>query len=147
MTLPSVTATGNLGADPDLKFTPSGKAVASLSIGCNENKKNDAGQWETVSTTWLRISLWDDEAQSAVEHLRKGDQVTVTGQLVTREFDRNDGTKGLSVEVKYARVSKNLPRGARGERQAPQQDNAWGGQPQQQAADPWGGSGDSRPPF
>lgn len=145
MTLPSITATGNLAADPELKFTQSGKAVASLSVGCNENKKNDAGNWETVSTTWLRISLWDDEAQSAVEHLRKGDSVTVTGQLMTREFERNDGTKGLSVEVKYARISKNLPRGQRAAQ--PAQDNSWGGRPSQQAADPWGTPSDSKPPF
>lgn len=106
--LPTITATGNLAADPDLRFTASGKACANLRIGCNKNRKNDAGEWETTATVWLGVTLWGAEAERAVEHYKKGDEVTVTGHLITREYDRQDGTKGTAIEVDYPTVS--LPR-------------------------------------
>lgn len=109
MTLPSITATGRLGADPELKFTGSGKAVTSFRIACDKRKQEN-GEWKTLSTVWLSVSLWEDEAEVAAEHLAKGDLVTVVGQLNVREYERKDGTKGQSVEIDYGKVSKALPR-------------------------------------
>lgn len=147
MTLPQITATGNLARDPELKYTQSGKAVVNLSIGCNENKKDDAGNWQTVSTTWLGTSLWDAEAEAAAEHLRKGDMVTIVGQLSEREYDKSDGTKGKALDVKYARVSKNLPKSQAARSSGQQGGGGWGGGPaptpqaapqQSGGGDPWG---------
>lgn len=109
MTLPNITATGRLGSDPELRFTPSGKAVADFSIACDENRKN-GDSWEKVSTTWLRVSVWDKDAEAVAAHLVKGDLVTVVGSLTVREYDKKDGGKGQSVEVKNANVTKALPR-------------------------------------
>ena len=108
MTLPQLTATGNIGQDPELKFTANGQAVLEFSIGCNENKRNPTGEWETISTTWLRVTLWGQEAQRGADLYKKGDHITVTGSLHVREYTRQDGSKGSSPEVKYATVS--LPR-------------------------------------
>lgn len=145
MTLPNITATGNLGSDPELRFVNE-KAVVDLSIGCNENKKDDAGNWQTISTVWVRVSLWEAEAESAAEHLKKGDAVTVTGQLLVREYEKKDGGgTGTSVEIKYPRVSKNLPRMQGGGGHQTSQVMRSSSTP---AADPWGGGAtNSEPPF
>lgn len=143
--LPTITATGNLAADPDLRFTPSGKACANLRLGCNKNKRRDDGSWETISTVWLGITLWGLEAERAVETFRKGQEVTVTGQLSVREYDRNDGTKGTAVEVEFATISLPRIREDRGGQQAQQQPatqqaSAWATPTAQQApaTEPWG---------
>lgn len=109
MTLPNITATGRLGSDPELRFTPSGKAVADFSIACDENRKN-GDSWDKVSTTWLRVSVWDKDAEAVAASLVKGDLITVIGSLTVREYDKKDGGKGQSVEVKNANVTKALPR-------------------------------------
>jgi single-strand DNA-binding protein len=141
MTLPSITATGRLGSDPELKHTPAGKAVVSISIACDENRKNSRDEWEKLSTAWLRVPLWEDAAEAAAEHLRKGDLVTAIGVLTVREYDKTDGSgKGQSVEIKNATVSKHLPRASRGQgQQQPAATGGWGGQQPQTnvAADPW----------
>jgi single-strand DNA-binding protein len=113
MTLPRIEATGRLGSDPSIKFTTGGKAVAEFSIACDENKKN-GDSWEKVSTTWLRVTVWEKDAETVAEHLTKGDLVTVIGQLTVRTYDKTDGSKGTSVEVKNANVTKALPRIADG---------------------------------
>lgn len=157
MTLPTIIATGNLGGDPELKFTPSNRAVCSFNIGCNKNKKNDAGEWETTATTWLRVSLWGAEAERAAGTLKKGDQVTITGQLLVLQYDRTDGTKGTSVEVEFATVS--MPK-IREDQNRPAQaaGDAWASAPavpaQQWAPpssdpqqNPWGQPTTDQPPF
>jgi len=127
MTLPTITATGNLGRDPEMRTTRSGKVCADLSIGCNKNRKNERGEWETVSTTWLRVTLWGAEAERARDIFRKGHEVTVTGQLSVREYEKQDGSKGTAIEVDYPTVS--LPK-IREDRQAPaaatSEASAWG---------------------
>lgn len=109
MTLPRIEATGRLGSDPELKFTPSGAAVANFSIACDENKKGDNGQWEKLSTTWLRVAVWKEAAESVAEYIKKGDLVTVIGQLTVRDYEHNGVTK-QSIEIKNANVTKALPR-------------------------------------
>lgn len=148
MTLPQITAVGRLGSEVELTFTPSGKALAKFRIACGERvKKND--QWEDGDTTWLSVALWEKDAEAAAEHLKKGDEVTVVGLLLVRDFEAKDGSKGRSVEVKYGKVSKALPR----EKSAPSNGGGW----QQQApvsnaaADPWSTpstpTSDPLPPF
>jgi len=148
MTLPRIEATGRLGNEPDLKFTTGGKAVAEFSIACDENKKN-GDQWEKVSTTWLRVTVWEKDAEAVAEHLKKGDLVTVIGQLNVREYDKKDGGKGTSVEVKNANVTKALPR----ERSTGSGGGGWSQPAPAPSNDPWGSApaastpSDSQPPF
>lgn len=136
MTLPQIQATGRLGADPELTFTPQGKALAKFRIACGERvKRND--QWEDGDTTWLSVALWEKDAEAAAEHLKKGDEVTVVGLLLVRDFEAKDGSKGRSVEVKYGKVSKSLPREKSG--QSAPASNGWS-QPapaSNVSADPW----------
>lgn len=142
MTLPTITATGNVGGDPELSWTPSGKAVCNISVGCNQNKKNQAGEWETVSTTWLRVQLWDQAAEAAAEAIQKGDQVMVTGQLDVRDYETKDGNKGKSVEVKFATIAKVVRGGSGGGPRPAQRTQA------APADDLWGTGGSSTPaPF
>lgn len=118
MSLPTITATGRLGADPELKFTPTGKAVANFRIASTESKKDANGQWQDVSTVWLGVSVWEKDAEAVAENLRKGDLVTVIGSLSTREYESNGQTR-LAVEIKWPTVSKALPKGVGGNAAAP----------------------------
>lgn len=116
MSLPTINATGRLTADPELRFTSSGKAVASLSVACNESRKDQAGNWETVSTTFLDVDLWEAEAEQAAEILRRGSEVTISGQLQTEEYETKAGDKRRKFKVKWAKVTIPLPK-----REAPEQ--------------------------
>lgn len=110
MTLPTIQATGNLTADPELRFTKSGDAVATLRLATNRSRKTDDG-WETTHTTYLTIKLWRQDAEVAAEHLRKGDRVTVAGELVIEEWEGKDGGKRQTPTVDRATIAKRLPRG------------------------------------
>lgn len=135
--LPNITATGNIGQDPELRTTQSGQQVCDISIACNKNKRQPDGSWETVETIWIRASFWGPEAEQAAAILKRGHQVTITGNLKIREYDRQDGTRGYSVEVEYPTIS--LPRIRDNQQQqqqaAPQQANPWAS-PANQPAQP-----------
>lgn len=103
MALPIITATGNLAGDPELNFGTTGNAYAKFRIACNENKKTDTG-WETISTTWLRVTVWGQEAEAAAANLRKGQKVTVTGRLAQNDYEK-DGITRTSFEIKSAQIS------------------------------------------
>lgn len=103
MALPVITATGNLAGDPELNFTATGTPYAKFRIACNENKKTDQG-WETLSTTWLRVTLWGNEAEAVAGKLRKGQRITVTGRLAQDDYEK-DGITRTSFEIKSAQIS------------------------------------------
>jgi len=112
MTLPTIHATGNLTGDPELRFTQAGKAVASVNLATNRSRKTDAG-WETTHTTYLTIKLWEQDAETAAEHLRKGDRVVVSGELLIEEWEGKDGGKRQTPTIDRASIAKALPRGQR----------------------------------
>ena len=129
-----VTVVGNVG-DVQLKFTPNGKAVCEVSVAENHNRKNDqTGQWETESTTWRRVSFWENHAEAVANEIQKGDRVIVTGEERLREYERNDGTKGASLEMRGRHIGKIVMPLSQQTTQAPQ--GGWN-QPQQSQAD-WG---------
>ena len=113
MSLNKMMIIGNLGADPELRYTPSGKAVTNLRVAVNSNRRGPDGEW-VEETLWLRVEVWDQAAERVAEQLRKGNRVYAEGELRVREYDRNDGTKGTSVEMRFARVL-NLERRGRDE--------------------------------
>jgi len=113
MSLNKMMIIGNLGADPELRYTPSGKAVTNLRVAVNSNRKGPDGEW-VEETLWLRVEVWDQAAERAAEQFRKGNKVYAEGELRAREYDGSDGQKRTSLELRFARVV-NLERRARDE--------------------------------
>lgn len=113
MSLNKMMIIGNLGADPELRYTPSGKAVTNLRVAVNSNRRGPDGEW-VEETLWLRVEVWDQAAERAAEQFRKGNKVYAEGELRAREYDANDGQKRTSLELRFARVV-NLERRAREE--------------------------------
>jgi single-strand DNA-binding protein len=77
---------GNLGKDPEVKYTPQGTPVAKLTLATNESYKDKAGQWQE-KTEWHNVVLWQRLAEIAGEYLKKGSKVYVEGRLQTRSWD------------------------------------------------------------
>jgi single-strand DNA-binding protein len=77
---------GNLGKDPEVKYTPQGTPVAKLTIATNESYKDKDGQWQE-KTEWHNVVLWTRLAEIAGEYLKKGSKVYVEGRLQTRSWD------------------------------------------------------------
>ena len=95
---------GNVGRDPEMRYTPSGQAVTSFSVATSRNYTGSNGQ-QVKETIWFRISAWGKLAETCSQYLKKGSKVLVEGRLVAdsngnpRTFQRNDGTTGASFEV------------------------------------------------
>ena len=107
-----VIVTGNLGATPELRYTPQNKAVLDVSIGATlrqHNKQTD--QWNDVGEPlWLRTSFWEEEAQRLADVLQKGDRVTVEGTLTLQSWTGRDGQAGQSLELRGPRFLGVVPR-------------------------------------
>ncbi len=89
---------GNLGADPTIRYTPNGTAVANFNIATSETFKNKNGEKET-RTEWHRVVAWAKLAEICNEYLKKGKQVYIEGRLQTRSWEDQSGTKKYSTEV------------------------------------------------
>lgn len=88
---------GRLGRDPELRFTPAGKAVANFTMATSETWKDDSGE-KQERTEWHRIVIWGKLAEVANKYLSKGSQVYIEGKLQTRDWEK-DGQKHYSTEV------------------------------------------------
>lgn len=100
MSLPQITIVGRLGAEPELRFTSSGKAVVKLRVASAERKRQPDGTWKDGDECWLDVSAWEKMAENAAESLTKGDAVIITGKLTQRSYEANDGTKRTVYEVR-----------------------------------------------
>jgi single-strand DNA-binding protein len=99
MAFSKIQIVGNLGRDPELRYTPNGRPVTEFSVAVNQSTKNQqTGEW-VEATDWFRVSVWGDRAERAAENLRKGTRVLVDGRFRTREYETKDGRKGLSLEI------------------------------------------------
>ena len=99
MAFSKIQIVGNLGRDPELRYTPNGRPVTEFSVAVNQSTKNQqTGEW-VEATDWFRISVWGDRAERAAENLRKGNRVFVEGRFKTREFEGRDGQKRTSLEL------------------------------------------------
>jgi single-strand DNA-binding protein len=94
---------GNLGADPELKYTPSNRPVCNLSVATNEVWKDKAGQ-KQERVEWHRVNVWGDQAEHCSKYLAKGRMVYVEGRIQTRSWDDKEGKKRYSTEVVADRV-------------------------------------------
>jgi len=95
---------GNLGRDPEMRYTPSGQAVTSFSVATSHNYTGSNGQL-VKETIWFRVSAWGKQAETCSQYLKKGSKVLVEGRMQAdanggpRTFQRKDGTTGASFEV------------------------------------------------
>ncbi len=97
-TVNKVILIGRLGADPDLRYTPSGNAVATLSLATDEVWKDRDGNMQE-RTEWHRVILWGKQAETANEYLKKGRKIYVEGRLQTRSWEDKDGVKRYTTEI------------------------------------------------
>jgi single-strand DNA-binding protein len=89
---------GHLGRDPEVRYTPSGKAVASLALATSESWKDQSGQIQE-KTEWHRISMFGKLAEIAGEYLKKGSQIYIEGKLITRKWTNKEGQDQYTTEI------------------------------------------------
>lgn len=94
---------GNLGQDPEVRYTPGGQAVATFNIATSERWTDKAGQ-QQERTEWHRIVVWGKQAENCKEYLSKGRPVFVEGRMQTREWTDKEGKKRWTTEVNAQRV-------------------------------------------
>lgn len=166
----NITVVGNLTADPELRFTPSGAAVANFTVASTPRiYDRQSGEWRDGEALFLRCNIWREAAENVAESLTRGARVIVSGRLKQRSFETREGEKRTVVEVEVdeigpslryatAKVNKTSRGGGGGgfgsgsRQQAPQaQASSSGGT----GDDPWGsapasgsfGGGNDDPPF
>ncbi|GAA4680221.1 single-stranded DNA-binding protein [Nocardioides nanhaiensis] len=161
------TIVGNLTADPELRFTPNGKAVANLTVAHTPRTFNrQSNEWDDGTTLFLKLVVWGTPAEHVAESLMKGQQVIATGRVGQSNWESREGEKRSTFEMTVdtigpaltfgtARFERSTNRGGGGNQQRPpqqqgnqQQAGGWGGQ--QPPGDPWGPPPPGRtddPPF
>lgn len=156
----TITITGGLPRDAELRFTKSGKAVTSFTLASSDNRfDQEQNQWVKSRVLYLDVTIWDEtKNQNPVQwahlaaELKKGDQVAVTGKLITRSWETKEGEQRSKIELQ-ASSFYNQPHGQNEGRQpssAQQQWNQAAQQGQTATSGAWSQpapSGDSNPPF
>lgn len=152
-----ITVVGNLTADPELRFTQSGVAVASFTIASTPRTfDRQSNEWKDGEALFLRCSIWRDAAENVAESLEKGSRVVAQGRLKQRSFTDREGNNRTSIELdvdeigpslRYATAKPQKIDRRQGGGRAPQVPPQ-GGYGQSQGApqpDPWAGGGNSYP--
>jgi single-strand DNA-binding protein len=98
MSFNKIILVGNLGRDPELRYTPQGVAVCDFSMATNERKKDKSGEYQDVPT-WFRITLWRNQAENAAKYLKKGNPVYIEGRLSLEEWTDRDGNTRQTLTV------------------------------------------------
>nr|DAU75147.1 MAG TPA: Single stranded DNA binding protein [Caudoviricetes sp.] len=156
-----ITVIGNLTADPELRWTQSGAAVADFTVASTPRTYDrNAGEWRDGDTLFIRCSVWRETAENVAESLRKGMRVIVQGRLTQRSYDTQQGERRTVVELQVDEVGPSLRRAraqvTRVQAQAASAPSAsasasggaagWGQEAPQH--DPWGApAAPSEPPF
>ncbi|GIH89901.1 single-stranded DNA-binding protein [Planobispora siamensis] len=105
----SITIVGNLTADPDLRFTTSGTAVASFTVAASRRLfDQQSNQWKDGDTLFLRCNAWRQMAEHATNSLAKGMRVIVTGRLRQRDYEAKDGSKRTAYEIDVDELGPSL---------------------------------------
>jgi len=108
---------GNLGRDPEMRYTPSGQAVTQFTVATNRNYRDQQGEWQK-ETEWFRIVVWGQQAERVAENLRKGNKVYIEGRIQTRQWEDQSGQKRYTTELIANQVTS-LERRERDEGDAP----------------------------
>ena len=105
----TITVVGNLTADPELRFTPSGAAVANFTVASTPRiYDRQSGDWKDGEALFLRCSNWREAAENAAESLTRGSRVIVTGRLKQRSFETKEGEKRTVMEVEVDEIGPSL---------------------------------------
>ncbi|MFW0797144.1 single-stranded DNA-binding protein [Gordonia sp. CPCC 205515] len=166
-----ITVIGNLTADPELRFTPSGAAVANFTVASTPRTfDRQTNEWKDGEALFLRCNIWRDAAENVTESLTKGTRVIVSGRLKQRSYETKEGERRTVVELevdeigpslRYAtakvnRASRGGSGGGGGFSGGGGSNSRSGGNQQQANDDPWGsapassgsfGGGNDEPPF
>jgi single-strand DNA-binding protein len=145
----TITVIGNLTADPELRFTPSGSAVANFTLASTPRTFNrQSNEWEDGETLFLRASVWREAAENVAETLVKGMRVIAQGRLKSRSYETKEGEKRTVIELeideigpslRYAQAKVTRVQGKGQQGQGGQQQDQWNGGGQQAGAGQWGG--------
>src|SRR6204780_4844210 len=104
-----ITVIGNLTADPELRFTPSGAAVANFTVASTPRTfDRQSGEWKDGEALFLRCAIWREAAENVAESLTRGSRVIVTGRLKQRSFETREGEKRTVVEVDVDEIGPSL---------------------------------------
>lgn len=104
-----MTVVGNITADPELRFTPSGAAVATFTVASTPRKYNaQTSQWEDGNALFLRCNIWRQAAENVAESLTRGSRVIVSGRLQQRSFETKEGEKRTVIELEVDEVGPSL---------------------------------------
>ena len=104
-----ITVIGNLTGDPELRFTPSGAAVANFTVASTPRTfDRDANEFKDGDTLFLRCSIWREAAENVTESLTKGTRVVVTGRLHQRSYETTEGEKRTVVELEVDEIGPSL---------------------------------------
>lgn len=104
-----ITIIGNLTNDPELRFTPSGAAVANFTVASTPRTfDRQANEWKDGETLFLRCSVWRDAAENVAESLQRGTRVLVSGRLRSRSYETKEGEKRTVIEMEVDEVGPSL---------------------------------------
>ncbi|HYE15917.1 MAG TPA: single-stranded DNA-binding protein [Pyrinomonadaceae bacterium] len=103
MSFNKIVVVGNLGRDPELRYTPQGTAVCSFTMATNERRKDKAGEQQDV-TTWFKVTVWGKQAETVSKYLSKGRSAYVEGRLHVEEWTDRDGKTRHTLEVNASDV-------------------------------------------
>jgi single-strand DNA-binding protein len=104
-----ITVIGNLTADPELRFTPSGAAVANFTIASTPRSfDRQSNEWKDGDTLFMRCSIWREAAENVAESLTKGTRVVAQGRLVQRSYETREGEKRTVVELQVDEIGPSL---------------------------------------
>ncbi|KGN30967.1 single-stranded DNA-binding protein [Knoellia sinensis KCTC 19936] len=141
-----ITIVGNLTGDPELRFTPSGAAVANFTVASTPRTfDRQSNEWKDGETLFMRCSVWRDAAENVAESLQRGTRVIVTGRLKSRSYETKEGEKRTVIEMdvdevgpsmKYATAKVNKTSRGGGGGFGGEQGGGFGGQ-----QDPWATGG------
>jgi single-strand DNA-binding protein len=133
----NVTLIGNLVDDPELRFTPSGVAMAKIRLAVNRRWRDQSGEWQE-NTSFFTGTVWREQAEQVAESLQKGARVIVTGRLEQRSWETEQGEKRSVVEVQIDEIGPSL-RWATATVNKTQRQDGWsegGGRPAEPASAP-----------
>jgi len=152
----TITVVGNLTADPELRFTPSGAAVANFTVASTPRiYDRQSGEWKDGEALFLRCNIWREAAENVAESLTRGARVVVTGRLKQRSFETREGEKRTVFEVEVDEIGPSLRYATAKVNKASRSGSGGGGfgsgggprQAQAPAAQPTGGSGSGDDPW
>jgi single-strand DNA-binding protein len=98
MSFNKVIIVGNLGRDPELRYTPQGVAVCSFSVATNEKRRDKSGEQQDI-TTWFKVTLWRERAETAAKYLTKGSPVYIEGRLRIEEWTDRDNNNRYTLDL------------------------------------------------